>query len=252
MKSRLAMPATTLKVSVRPEPTRPNTPVIWPANTDSELFFTIAAMRRFCTDSTRLPCGRTLVLRWPYSVCERSRPTIACTMRARSKLRVSSVTTCLPSRRTVMRSDTCSASSSACEMKITDTPRRLRLAMQVEEVLLLFRRQARGRLVEDDDLGVVQHRARDLDHLLLRGTELADDGGGVDVELQRLHELLRGDVDAAQAVEEALAPEVEVLRHRHRRHQAGFLEHHRDAELARLGGRACVDAAALDRASRRT
>ena len=33
--------------------------MIWPANTDSELFFTIAAMRRFCTDSTRLPCGRT-------------------------------------------------------------------------------------------------------------------------------------------------------------------------------------------------
>ena len=62
MKSRLATPATTLKVSVRPEPTRPNTPVIWPANTDSELFFTIAAMRRFCTDSTRRPGGRTLGL----------------------------------------------------------------------------------------------------------------------------------------------------------------------------------------------
>ena len=65
MKSRLMTPATTLKVSVRPDPTRPKTPVICPAKTESELFFTIAAMRRFCTESTRLPCGRTVVLRWP-------------------------------------------------------------------------------------------------------------------------------------------------------------------------------------------
>ena len=119
-------------------------------------------------------------------------------------------------------------------MKITDTPRCFQVEDQIEEVLLLLGRQARGRLVEDDDLGVVQHRARDLHHLLLGGAEQADGRGRVDVELQRLQELLRGDVDAAQAVEEALLPEEQVLRHRHGRHQAGLLEHHRDAELARL------------------
>ena len=68
----------------------------------------------------------------------------------------------------------------------------------------------------------------------LRRAEQAHHRGRVDVELQRLQELLRRDVDAAQAVEEALLAEEEVLRHRHRRHQAGLLEHHRDAELARL------------------
>ena len=47
---------------MRPAPTRPNTPVIWPANTDSELFFTIGAIFRFCTVSTRAPAGRTVRL----------------------------------------------------------------------------------------------------------------------------------------------------------------------------------------------
>ena len=36
MKSRLMTPATTLKVSVRPDPTSPNTPVICPAKTESD------------------------------------------------------------------------------------------------------------------------------------------------------------------------------------------------------------------------
>ena len=58
-------PDTTLKVSVLPAPTRPKTPVIWPAKIDSELFFTSAAMRRFCTESTRWPGGRTDCLRRP-------------------------------------------------------------------------------------------------------------------------------------------------------------------------------------------
>jgi hypothetical protein len=33
-----------MKVSVRPAPTSPNTPVTCPANTDNELFFTIGAI----------------------------------------------------------------------------------------------------------------------------------------------------------------------------------------------------------------
>ena len=59
----------------------------------------------------------------------------------------------------------------------------------------------------------------------------------VDREVQRLQELLGRDVDAAQPVEEVLAAEIEVLRHRHGGHQAGLLEHHGDAGVQRLGRR---------------
>ena len=45
---------------------------------------------------------------------------------------------------------------------------------------------------------------------------------------------MRGDVDAADAVVELLLAEEQILRHRHRRNQAVFLENHADPELARL------------------
>ena len=106
---------------------------------------------------------------------------------------------------------------------------RLQPPHQREEMPLLLRRQAGGRLVEDDHLGLVMHGAGDLHHLPLGGAQAGDDGRGIDGEIERLQELLGGDVDAAQAVEEFLVAEIEVLRHGHRRHQAGFLEHHGDA-----------------------
>src|ERR1700729_4260538 len=62
-KSRFRTPATILKVSVRPAPTRPKTPVICPAKTESELFLTIGAILRFCTVSTRSPARRTVEFR---------------------------------------------------------------------------------------------------------------------------------------------------------------------------------------------
>jgi hypothetical protein len=61
-KSRLWMPATTLKVSVRPEPISPKTPVIWPSKTEKELLRTMAPMEMSCTDSTFLPAGLTWAL----------------------------------------------------------------------------------------------------------------------------------------------------------------------------------------------
>ena len=73
-----------------------------------------------------------------------------------------------------------------------------------------------------------------------------DDRRRVDVEIERLQELLGGDVDAAQPVEELLLAEKQVLRHRHGRHQAVLLEHHRDAEMPRLERRSRGDLAALD------
>ncbi len=125
----------------------------------------------------------------------------------------------------------------------------LEIAHQVEEVFLLLGRQAGRRLVEDDHLGVVQHGARDLDHLLLGGAELRHRGCRRHVEIERLQELLGGDVDAAQAIVEFLLPQEEVLRHRHRRHQAVLLEDHGDAELAGFERRARHDLAAARSAS---
>ena len=48
---------------------------------------------------------------------------MARTIFSRSKAEVTSVTTCSPSRMTVMRSAMCSASSSAWLMKMIETPR---------------------------------------------------------------------------------------------------------------------------------
>ena len=78
----------------------------------------------------------------------------------------------------------------------------------------------------------------------LAGAERPTVAVGSTSKLQRLQELLRGDVDAAQAVEEFLLAEEEVLRDRHRRHQAVLLEHHGDAELA-APRPACSDATSL-------
>ena len=47
-------------VSVRPEPIRPNTPVIWPAKTENDLLRTTLPIDRFWTLSTFLPAGRAL------------------------------------------------------------------------------------------------------------------------------------------------------------------------------------------------
>jgi hypothetical protein len=112
----------------------------------------------------------------------------------------------------------------------------LEVAHEVEEILFLLRRQRRRGLVEDDDLGLVQDGARDFDHLLLGGAEQADGRGRRDVEIQRLQELLGGDVDAAQPVVESLLSQEQVLGDRHGRNQAVFLKHHRNPEMARFQG----------------
>ncbi len=107
----------------------------------------------------------------------------------------------------------------------------LQVAHEVEEILLFFRRQRGGGFVEDDDLGFVQDGAGYFDHLLLGGAEKSDRRCRRDVEIERLQELLGGDVDAAQPIVEALLPQKQVLRNRHGRNQAVFLKHHCDAEM---------------------
>ena len=122
----------------------------------------------------------------------------------------------------------------------------LEVAHEVEEIFLLFRRQRGGRLVEDDDLCLMQHRARDFDHLLLGGAEQPDRRGRRDVEIQRLQELLGGDVDAAQPVVEAFLSQKQILGDRHGRNQAVLLKHHRDAEMACLERRSGRHVDAVD------
>ena len=117
----------------------------------------------------------------------------------------------------------------------------LEVAHEVEEIFLLFGGERRSRLVEDDHLGLIKHGAGDFDHLLLGRAERRDGGGRRHVEVQRLQELLGGDIDAAQAVVEMLLPEKEVLRHRHRRHEAVLLEDHGDAEIGALPAANCGD-----------
>ena len=118
-----------------------------------------------------------------------------------------------------------------------ETPRALQPLDQREEMMLLLGRQRRGRLVEDDDLGIVVHGPGDLDHLLLPGSESGDESRRVDMEVQRLQELLAGDVDAAKPVEAPGVGQIDVLGDRQRRDQARLLIDHRDAAPQRLGRR---------------
>jgi hypothetical protein len=122
----------------------------------------------------------------------------------------------------------------------------LQIAHEIEEIFLLFGGQTRGGFVEDDDLGLMQHRARDFDHLLLGSAEHSDRRRRRHVEIERLQELLRGDVDAAQSIVEPFLAQEQVLRHRHRGNETVLLKHHRDAQMARLQRRSRRDGSAVD------
>src|SRR6185437_6732937 len=120
------------------------------------------------------------------------------------------------------------------------------VADQVEEVDDLFRRQARRRLIEDDDTGVVVDGAGDLDHLPLGGAQQPDRRRRIDMEVQRLQQLLRLDVQLLEARDELLVAEFDVLRRRHGRHQAGLLVDHADAGSERIARPLEIDRLAVD------
>ena len=96
-------------------------------------------------------------------------------------------------------------------------------------MVLFLRCQGRSGLVEDNDLRFEPDRPGDLDHLPLGGAERQDRRRRIDREIERLKKLLRFDIDAAQAVEEFLVAQIEVLRDGHRGHETGLLIDHRDA-----------------------
>ena len=93
--------------------------------------------------------------------------------------------------------------------------------------------------------------AGDLHHLALGGAQGGDQGRGIDGEVQGLQELLGGDVDAAQPVQEFLVAQIEVLGHGHGGDQARLLEDHGDAVAQRLEGRGVAHLLARDRACAR-
>ena len=133
-----------------------------------------------------------------------------------------------------MRSEISSASSSACEMKMTETPRAFRSRTRSKKYF--FSSGVRLAVGSSKMMTLALcSTARAISTIcFLAAPSRPTVAVGSTSKLQRLQELLRGDVDAAQPVEELLLPEEEVLRHRHGRHQAGLLEDHGDAEIARL------------------
>ena len=110
----------------------------------------------------------------------------------------------------------------------------------------LFWRQAGSRLVEDDDAGIVVDCPRDFYHLAFRGAEHPHRGRRIDVKVQRLQQLLRLDVQFFEAGDQLFAAEFDILRGRHRRHQAGFLIDHADTGCERIARALEIDRPAID------
>ena len=97
-----------------------------------------------------------------------------------------------------------------------------------------FGSQARRGFVENDDARVVIDGAGDFHHLALGGAEQRHRRCRIDVEIEGLQELLRLDIEGAEAGDQLLIAEFDVLRRGHRRHQAGFLIDHADAGSERI------------------
>ncbi len=106
---------------------------------------------------------------------------------------------------------------------------------QIEEVALLFRRERRRWLIEDDDARVVVDRPRDLDHLLLRRAERRDLRRRIDLETHAGEKLPRLYVEAPQPVEGLFLAQIDILRDRHGGDEIGLLIDHHDPVPEALG-----------------
>ena len=133
-------------------------------------------------------------------------------------------------------------------------PLRLQAADRREQMLRLPLADRRGRLIHEDDLGIVAERLGDLDELHLRDREVHHVLRGANVEFEIVQQLLRGpvhraEIDAAEP-RRGLAAEIDVLGDRHVRNRAEFLLDDGDAGGQCVGGTCEFDllAAAADRA----
>ena len=79
----------------------------------------------------------------------------------------------------------------------------------------LFGGEAGCRLVEYHDPRPVVDSARDFDHLSLGGAEERYRRRGIDMEVERLQELLRLDIESAEAGQQLFVAELDVLGCRH-------------------------------------
>ena len=131
-----------------------------------------------------------------------SRPTISRASPPRSRPRAGSVSTFLPRRRTVIRSAISSTSFSLWLMKMIDLPCVGQAADDGEQLLRLLRRQHRGRLVEDEDVGAAVERLQDLDALLLADGDVLDQRARVDGEPEARRDLARPASRPRRVVEE--------------------------------------------------
>ena len=112
--------------------------------------------------------------------------------------------TTLPRRMTVIRSATSRTSRSLWVMKTIDVPDSLSWRMIDHELVGLLRGEHRGRLVEDEHLGVAGEGLDDLDPLLHADRQIADQGIRVDVEAEAGRDLAH---DARAAARSSRAAE---------------------------------------------
>ena len=118
---------------------------------------------------------------------------------------------------------------------------RLQFGDDLEQTVGLGQRQARGRLVHDDDLGAQRQRLGDLDQLALRQRQIGHQRVGLEVGAEPVEQRLgaradRGGVDQVQwsertrlAAEEDIGGDVEIVE------QVQFLVDEGDAAADRLG-----------------
>ena len=111
-------------------------------------------------------------------------------------------------------------------------------------------RQRGGRLVHDEDVGIVGDRLGDLDHLPVGDREVAHLDLGVERNIEPIEQFLRLAPHLVVAHEaervERLAPDPDVLGDRHEAHQVEFLMDHGDAVLQRVERRLQADFLALE------
>ncbi len=118
---------------------------------------------------------------------------------------------------------------------------RRKVADHAEQDLDLGRRKGAGRLVQDQDSGVLRQRLGDLDDLLLADAQMPKGSVRVDLLLQPPHQRrrrlpLKSGVDVDPGAQ-GFATDEDVFRHRQVRKQVQLLKHDADALCHRVGFR---------------
>jgi hypothetical protein len=116
-------------------------------------------------------------------------------------------------------------------------PARFEIGDNFEQLRHLPLRKRRRRFVHDEDVRLLRHSPRDLDHLPLGNRQIADAVIGIDVDMesgeQRGRSLSQRTIVDESDSGQRLAPEKQVLRDGHRRQEMELLVNHRDAPAQR-------------------